>query len=275
MGVASQINKLDYLWWAAAQASRADTACPGCGSETTTLVRRKYVVTSLYECKVCKLRFRVPKESQKKADKLYRKEAYRQSFTTAVPNPTELAHMLDTNFRETEKDYSPYIEILRSTGLRHGARILDFGCSWGYGSWQMARAGFSVASLEIGEERARYAREQLGCEMVADLRALDGTIEAFFSAHVIEHLPDPKILFREAARLLVPGGFFVCFCPNGNPARQETERYYHQSWGKVHPLLITPGFMEWACREHDFQIQEMRAGKDMLGPELLVVARTS
>lgn len=268
-----QLGRLNYFWWAATQTLGADTSCPACGAASTRLVRRKYLVTALYECPHCALRFRVPRETAQKAEKLYDQESYRQGFTTDLPAPEELSALLSTNFSGTANHYARFIEAIRALNLPSGATVLDFGCSWGYGSWQIRQAGFSVFSYEIGRERAQYARERLGCTMVDNLRTQDGTIDCFFSAHVIEHLPSPNILFSEAAQLLKPGGYLVCFCPNGNPNRQDIEPNYHLTWGQVHPLFITPQFMRWACNRYGFDLCELRAGENLLEVELLTVAR--
>ena len=136
----------------------------------------------------------------------------------------------------------------------------------------MSQAGFVVKSYEVGQQRAQYAATYLGCTMVENLRSLDGTIDCFFSAHVIEHLPDPNIVFVEAAKLLAPGGYFVCYCPNGNPDRERIDASYHKIWGKVHPLLITPNFMRWACERHGFVLLESTR-EDLIKDDLLTVAR--
>lgn len=274
MGIVSEEikKKIGYLGWAMFASIGADTTCPACGNQIAELVRRKYVVTSLYGCPNCHIRFRVPKESAKRADKLYKNEKYRQEFTTTLPDSEQLSKLLKSQFRMSDKDFTSYIAVLKSL-LSPGARILDFGCSWGYGSWQMRQAGFDVYSFEVGENRAQYAEERLGCKMVKDLRSLDGTIDCLFSSHVIEHLPDPNILLSEAPKLLAAGGYFVCFCPNGNPDRKDET--YHKSWNKVHPLLITPEFLRWGFNRHGLTFCQFSAGENMVGGELLAVARKS
>jgi predicted RNA-binding Zn-ribbon protein involved in translation (DUF1610 family) len=264
-------NRVRYFWWAAKQVVGSDTTCPSCGNAGTRLVRRKYLVTSLYECPDCALRFRVPRETSGKVQDLYVEESYRQGFTTALPSPEELAALLSRNFSGHGNHYGRFIAAIQALDLPRDARVVDFGSSWGYGSWQLRQAGFSAFSYEIGRDRAQFARDRLGCTMVDDLRTLDGTIDCFFSAHVIEHLPDPNIIFAEAAKLLVPGGSLICFCPNGSPTREKLDANYDRYWGQVHPLLITPEFMKWACKRHGFELVKIgRGGNDI---ELLTVAR--
>jgi 2-polyprenyl-3-methyl-5-hydroxy-6-metoxy-1,4-benzoquinol methylase len=251
------MSKIGYLLWAFRKSlhrGKDEAACPACGETKTRLVRRKWGVTALRECPACLLRFRTPKDDPASVEKFYVDEQYKQGFTTDLPSGDELKAMMEKRFAGTEKDFSAKIDILRAAGLRPGARVVDFGGSWGYASWQFQQAGFEVFTYEVGRERAHYAKEKLGCTVIEDLRPLDGTIDCFFSSHVIEHLPNPNILFDEAEKLLAPGGMMVCCCPNGAEERQRSEgiKPYDQNWGKVHPLMVTPGFMKNEARKRGF-----------------------
>jgi 2-polyprenyl-3-methyl-5-hydroxy-6-metoxy-1,4-benzoquinol methylase len=279
-------SRLEYLLWALSRSVQSDKSCPACKTADTRLIRRKYLATALRECPQCGLRFRTPKDDKKSAEEFYREEVYKQGFTTDLPSDSELQAMLATRFAGTEKDFTTRIDALVAAGLPRGARILDFGSSWGYGSWQMREAGFEVFSYELGRNRDWYAKAKLGCKGVPDLRDLDGTIDCFFSAHVIEHLPDPYAMFEEAVRLLRPGGMFVCFCPNGAKQRELRDpKGYHANWNMVHPLLLTPEFMLKAAKTHGFtessafstpvtaqEIRDMK-GNSLDGDDLLLIAR--
>ncbi|MBK8725002.1 MAG: methyltransferase domain-containing protein [Holophagaceae bacterium] len=60
------------------------------------------------------------------------------------------------------------------------------------------------------------------CDVWADLRNPlpfpDATVEAMYSHHVIEHLPDLETHFLEAFRCLKPGGIYRVGGPNGDSA---------------------------------------------------------
>jgi SAM-dependent methyltransferase len=243
-------------------------------------------VTALRECRTCCLRFRTPKDDPGTAETFYVDEVYKQGLTTDLPSETELQAMLATRFAGTWNDFEYRISVLTAAGLTPGSRVLDFGCSWGYGSWQMRQVGFEVFSYEIGRDRARYAKEKLQCTMVEDLETLDGTMDCFFSAHVIEHLPNPRIMFDAAEKVLRPGGLVVCFAPNGATEREKKDfAGYHQNWGKIHPLMLTPQFMKYEAARRGFtqcyvfgntvtaaDIQAQRDG-NLEGGDLLVIAR--
>jgi len=60
------------------------------------------------------------------------------------------------------------------------------------------------------------------CDVWADLRNplpfRDNTVRAFYSHHVIEHLPDISAHMREVFRCLQPGGIYRVGVPNGDSA---------------------------------------------------------
>jgi SAM-dependent methyltransferase len=60
------------------------------------------------------------------------------------------------------------------------------------------------------------------CDVWADMRCplpfRDGTVDVFYSHHVIEHLPDLAFHFRELYRCLKPGGVIRIGGPNGDTA---------------------------------------------------------
>ena len=277
----STIDRLNYFLWAGVRILNADTACPACNEVNTLRVRRKYLVTALYRCPACELMFRVPKPSPEECIELYQSE-YKQGFTTDCPAPDELKRLKDSCFVGSGKDYSGYIEVLRSIPLKQGSTILDFGSSWGYGSWQFARAGYKVYSYEISRPRASYAAERLDCNLCTP-HDLPEKVDCLFSSHVIEHLTNPRELWEVARAVVKPEGIVVLFLPNGDLPRQAVDGTFHQTWGQVHPLLISPlalkrmaelyGFTP-RCYSSPYDMEEIAAKAEGAegGPELLVVA---
>src|SRR2546422_477816 len=65
-----------------------------------------------------------------------------QGFTTDMPSEQELAALKASQFANHEKNYTDYIAVLGALGIGIGAKVFDFGCSWGYGSYQLAQAGW-------------------------------------------------------------------------------------------------------------------------------------
>lgn len=279
-------EKVRYFLWALLHMAGRDLSCPSCGSTHTRLIRRKALITSLWECNTCGLRFRVPKESTETAIRFYQTR-YRQGFTTDCPSSDEeLERLLTTRFRGSPKDYTPYIEVLRAVGLRPGDFVLDFGCSWGYGSWQLREAGFEVYSSEVSRPRAEYATTKLQCQVVGNLSEIPERVKCFFSAHVIEHLPNPNIMWKAVNQVIDPKGIVVCFTPNGEPCLERIygSRRYHQLWGKVHPLLLTRQALKEMAKRYGFvphvfsspysveKVSLLQEEDDLDGAELALIA---
>ena len=277
-------TRIKYFSWAALRYPFANTTCPACQSTNTVRLKRKALVTQLCECLNCYLRFRIPKDTAQENEVFYQDD-YEQGVTTECPTPAQLKGFLETSFAGSAKDFSTYIAVLRSLGLRKDAVVLDYGSSWGYGSWQIKQAGCVVYSFEISVPRAKYAADELGCQMLASPTEVPGKVDLLFSAHVIEHLPNPNIIWETARDVLGSMGTLVLFMPNGDPSREkDDDRIYHQLWGKVHPLLLSARALDAMAARHGFSgraysapydlgaIERGHSG-DLSGDELLYVAR--
>jgi 2-polyprenyl-3-methyl-5-hydroxy-6-metoxy-1,4-benzoquinol methylase len=220
---------------------------------------------------------------------------YIQGFTTDMPSPEELKRLKETGFKGTEKDYSEYITILSALGCKPGDSLLDYGCSWGYGSWQFHQAGYRVTAFEISAPRCDYARRRLEINAYRDLALVTGPFDIFFSAHVLEHVPSVSQSVEFARQVLGPGGWFVAFTPNGsNEFRRVNPRAWNQLWGAVHPnfldslyyeslfqfdtylIATTPydlaSIKKWALTPHE---QQKSASLSLSGDELLIIVRFS
>jgi len=90
-----------------------------------------------------------------------------------------------------------------------GARYLDLGCGEGRLMAEVAARGARVVGCDRSPSLARSAREW-GPVVVAGLPGLDwaagGSFDGAYVVLVIEHLADAATLFREAARVVRPGG---------------------------------------------------------------------
>jgi 2-polyprenyl-3-methyl-5-hydroxy-6-metoxy-1,4-benzoquinol methylase len=225
--------------------------CPNCGGDANRLVDRKYLVTQLRRCGDCRLLFRTPTDDPAQNADFYEHD-YVQGFTTDMPSEALLAELKRTGFAGTEKDYAYYISVLSQLGLKGSDRIFDFGCSWGYGSYQLERAGFSVTSFEVARSRRRYAVERLGIKVIDDMERgaadLAGQFDCFFSAHVLEHVPSPAKVIDQAMRMLKPGGLFVSFTPNGSESYRAVSTHWNKMWGEVHPNFIDEIYLDWRFR---------------------------
>src|SRR5207248_1876617 len=131
--------------------------CPCCGGEDSQTIDRK-LVYRLEACARCAIRFRYPTDSAAEMRRYYEHDYRQKGLTTDLPEPRVLERLLATNFAGTSKDFRPLVQLLRDLGVPAGARVLDYGASWGYCAYQLRRAGFAAAAYEISRPRAEFGR---------------------------------------------------------------------------------------------------------------------
>jgi SAM-dependent methyltransferase len=217
--------------------------CPSCAGNSAEILDRKAWVTQLRRCGSCSLIYRTPTSSSADNEVFYQNE-YVEGFTTDCPSLEELKAWKESNFIDTEKSFAHYLRVLRELDARPGIKLLDYGCSWGYGSYQFSQAGYEVDSFEISRPRAAYAKQYLDVRIRSLSELKEGSYDIFFSSHVIEHVPNVSEMLELGMRMLRPGGWFVAFTPNGSSLfRQRAPRDWHLMWGQVHPQLIDEQFL--------------------------------
>lgn len=241
-------------------------ACPYCGERKSKTLDRKYLVTTLNTCGHCQLQFRHPVDSVRYNRKFYQK-AYKQAdgMTTDLPDEEQLALLMAENFRGTTRDAQDKIADLTLVLGGAGGSVIDYGASWGYTTYQFQRAGFITQAYEISEPRAAFGK-RLGVDIVTDEAELTGGVDAFYSSHVIEHLPQIKHMFLLARRLLSEEGLFVAYCPNGSEGfRRHAPDVFHRLWGRVHPNFLCQEFYKRAFRDVPYLIGSNNADRSEIG----------
>src|SRR5262249_10368600 len=125
-----------------------------------------------------------------------------------------------------------------AAALAAGRTVADAACGTGYGARRLRAAGAARGDgYALSEEAIAGARRlpaapgaRFGAADVPRLPSPDHAYDVFFSFETIEHIADDLALLREAARVLKPGGTFVCSTPNRavtNPGVPVTGRPYN------------------------------------------------
>lgn len=222
--------------------------CPYCGpSSIVKLVRRKKLIVDILLCQTCHLWFRWPTDSPQEHDTYYQEEFAGDSPQVILPGSNELRSLLEKNFSGSPLDINNKVRVLEA--LRPGSRVLDFGSSWGYGTYQLKQHGFDALGFEISKPRAEYGRSKLGLSIMDTFEELEKfppkSFDIIFSNHVVEHLPDIESVFALLARLLKDDGFVFHVLPNfmGEKARSG----YWVKWiGEDHPIAPAMPFFDFA-----------------------------
>ncbi len=285
----TQKQKIKYLF-DSILASGQKIKCTYCKSEDCKEIDRKYFVTKLMECQNCHLFFRYPIDRKEENANFYQTE-YQESdkITTDLPDTSLLKKMKDDGFTIGNKNANKYLDLFaRLFPDEKSLRIIDYGSSWGYTSYQFKQAGHQVQGFEISKSRASYGVKYLDVDIYTDEKMLRKENHIFFSSHVIEHHPDISSMIHLAESLLINGGYFVAFSPNGSRSfRLKNPETFHRFWGKVHPNYINGDFYKHIFRNrpyfiasnpiamdniHPLQLQESVIN-DLSGEELVVIAK--
>lgn len=248
-------SRISYLADSALSYFRT-AACPYCSNKSLKVIDKKYLVTKLVECSNCKLRFRLPADRDTNRDKFYNLIYKQKGITTDLPSQTELQLFLNTKFKDTIRSVDRIKDILEALrGPLNDKSILDFGCSWGYMSWQFQELGMKVQGFEIGKTRAEFGRKNLGVDIVGDIVQLNQSFDFVFSSHVIEHLNDIQSYIDLSVEKLTTDGFIVIVCPNGSDdLMQGNFPVFHKFWGQVHPNMLSSAFYSTVFKEYPFYI---------------------
>lgn len=280
------MSKFSYLGWVIGRRLAGQSRdCPFCGSSETRLECRKKGVVELRSCSDCGLRYRWPKPEPEALEHYYQEE-YDREETTDLPGDDALKQLTETGFKSAGiNDMSERIGVLSQ--LRQTVRTLDFGCSKGYGTWQLRAAGYDVTGFEISRPRAGYSRDKLDLSIIDDPAELDahpdGSRDIIFTSHVLEHLPDLKDPFAAFARLLKKDGLLIAFVPNGGGrSAQELGCGWDPLIDQDHVLALDTGFIARYLPGHGFAPPRFNtdpydrpsrdASEDLPGDELCIVA---
>lgn len=205
------------------------------------------------------------------------------------PDEEALRDHKEKRFAGTGKSFAERIDVLNAVLGESRGRLLDYGCSWGYGTWQLQEAGWQTVGFEISKPRCAYARDKMRIDARDDIEDIDGKFDVFFSSHVLEHVPSVASVIQYAFHVLKPGGLFISYTPNGSDEFRERDYgSWHRLWGLDHPNFLDEKFFKRNLVTKDYLITSTPVGhqevgewaldggqvvRDLPGSELLVLAK--
>jgi 2-polyprenyl-3-methyl-5-hydroxy-6-metoxy-1,4-benzoquinol methylase len=158
-------------------------------------------------------------------------------------NPIEKASKINQDYSEME---NTGVSIIRESRLRatksqaqlikrykSGTSLLDIGCGGGFFLFNASKAGYTTKGIELSQDAAAYARKEFGLDVDAGHFEKSQLPENCFDVvtlwQVLEHVPYPLMILKEAHRILKPGGVVAVSTPNigGAPARILGRRWWN------------------------------------------------
>ncbi len=109
-------------------------------------------------------------------------------------------------------------DVVSLSGIPEGGRILEIGCGTGQATLPLARRGYRISCIELGENLAAVARRKLAGYPKAEVKTgnfedhpvPEGAFDLAVSATAF-HWLDPDVAYPKVARSLRPGGFVALF----------------------------------------------------------------
>lgn len=283
-------QKIDYLV-RSVQNLNQPRICPNCGATQTEVIDSKYLVTHLLKCANCKLSFRYPTDTQDFLNDFYQ-SAYQATYSaetlsiTDLPDDAALARLMEGNF-PGKRNHTPFVHALLKT---YTARVLDYGCSWGYSVYHLKQAGYDAEGFEISRPRAEFGRK-IGVKIRYQQDTVPSGLDMVMSNHAIEHVPVISDFVNFAASRLKIDGLFMAFCPNGSDEfRKREPGVFHVNWGFLHPNYLDIPFAAHLFRNNPHLIltgdwsydtamlsawdgRSQQVGDQRDGKELLIIAK--
>jgi 2-polyprenyl-3-methyl-5-hydroxy-6-metoxy-1,4-benzoquinol methylase len=139
-----------------------------------------------------------------------------------------------------------------SNYLQPGARILEIGCGEGILIYELQKLGFNVQGVEPGKSSSERARKK-GLDVITGYfigSEIKSVFDAVIFSHVLEHLPKPIAVLKQASSLLSTDGYLLLIQTNyeGIVPRWYKERWYAWSTHE-HYWHFTPKGLKYITRQ--------------------------
>ncbi len=152
---------------------------------------------------------------------------------------------------------------MRQTLGETPARLMDLGC--GFGSFVLVcrQNGVDACGVDVAEFDVDFARQRLALTLPALdpqtvywLQSAEATqfpaaaFDVVTAWNLLEHVPDFRLVIREAYRLLKPGGVFMGIAPNYAAFRREA--HYFVPWIPLLPRKLAGSYLRLLKRNPAF-----------------------
>jgi glycosyltransferase involved in cell wall biosynthesis len=112
---------------------------------------------------------------------------------------------------------SSHRQISKWLATSRPLRVLDLGCSSGFLAAELGKLGHTVVGVDV--EELDGVQDRVDTFVRADLsrgipREAGRDFDIVLAADVLEHVPQPEILLRDAASVLRSGGSMIACVPN-------------------------------------------------------------
>ena len=198
------------------RAEKTLRACAACGSNASRPLGEKHGF-ALVACRDCATVY--TPYSPWYSSEFYYETYYKDEDLSPPP-------FVQTRLEEITAEFAPY---------RQTNRLLDIGCGAGNLLMAARKNGWDAHGLDVSANAVKHVRE-LGFEVfhgeLAEAQFPAGHFDVITAAEFLEHLPEPRLVLTEVARLLRPGGLLWTTTPH---ARGLSGRVLGVKWRCIWP----------------------------------------
>jgi len=199
-----------------------------------------------------------------------------QQFPLPSPEENEAFHKTDEQTRRIME--TPDFAVLQRKSvadtdrrvkwvdsIRPSGAVLDVGCGYGFFVDALAKAGYQVTGLDIGEERLALAKAHLHGNFIqgeideAFLTSFYNSFQVVTLFHVLEHVRAPVTFLRNCFDLVADGGGLLVEVPNLSDELLDQQTNYRAFyWQRAHLSYFDAARLELALRRaglKDFSVR--------------------
>ncbi len=191
--------------------------CLICGGRLCTIAENLYAASSradalypftLFECSLCgHVQKDVGPEYQARLD-----EVYRVAYT--LPGSGRKSNISDGKVVSREKSLARTLASLLDT--KAGGAVLDVGTGMGYqlAAFSEELPQFDIVGHDLNNEKEEFIRANGATDFYSgSLEDIPKKFDLITLNHVLEHLPEPVTVLKQAAALLKPDGYLAVIVP--------------------------------------------------------------
>jgi SAM-dependent methyltransferase len=239
-------------------------------------MREDKLHTNEYHCAACGSAVGVKRGEKNGFDIIYCRSC-KSLYTSRAAAGTSTAHDYDSYYDQENLSAPDFINkrcdeiVAEFAPYRQTARLLDVGFGAGTLMEAAARAGWTVSGVEVSQTAAEHVRGlgfDVFCGELKDAQYPDDYFDVVMASEVLEHVPEPRPLIAEMARIVRPGGLLWATTPHGRGISSKTlglkwsvisppEHLQLFSLGSIRALLREAGFRRVRVATHGMNPSEI------------------
>jgi SAM-dependent methyltransferase len=239
-------------------------------------MREDKLHTNEYHCAACGSVGGIKRGEKNGFDIIYCRSC-KSLYTARAAADTSTAHDYDSYYDQENLSAPDFINkrcdeiVAEFAPYRQTARLLDVGFGAGTLMEAAARAGWSVSGVEVSQTAAEHVRGlgfDVFCGELKDAQYPGDYFDVVMASEVLEHVPEPRPLIAEMARIVRPGGLLWATTPHGRGISSKTlglkwsvisppEHLQLFSLGSIRALLREAGFRRVRVATHGVNPSEI------------------